>query len=267
MAYERSPAYVPGQKAAYKVSRSKIDLFMQCPRCFWLDARLKIKRPSSPPFLINSAIDALLKVEFDSYRQDGAQHPWQIEFKVDAKPFAHKDLDRWRHTFTGVQYLHEPTNLLVFGGVDDVWQTPKGELVVVDYKATAKDEEINDLKPQGTWHDMYRRQMEVYQWLLRGEGHKVSDTGYFVYANGIANGDGFFNKVEFRTNIFPYKGSDAWVEPTLMKIKQCLDSDEMPEVGRQVMNQEEPCEFCTYAKARTTLTLEAIRPAKKTLRR
>lgn len=258
MAYERSPAYKPGQTTPFKISRSKIDLFAQCQRCFWLEARLKIKRPSSPPFLINSAIDALLKIEFDSYRKDGKQHPWQIEFKVDAKPFAHKDLDRWRHTFTGVQHLHEPTNLLVFGGVDDVWENSKNELVVVDYKATAKNEEINDLKPAGTWHDMYRRQMEVYQWLLRGEGHKVSDTGYFVYANGIAKKDGFFNKVEFRTNVFPYKGSDKWVEPTLVKIKKCLESDEMPPVGQQVMNPDEPCEFCSYAKARTQLTLDAV---------
>ena len=257
MAYERSPAYIPGQKSSYKLSRSKIELYIQCPRCFWLEARLKIKRPSSPPFLINSAIDTLLKAEFDSYRTKGQQHPWQIDFKIDAKPLAHKDLDRWRHTFTGVQHLHKPTNLLVFGGVDDVWETPAGELVVVDYKATAKTEEIKDLKPSGSWHDQYRRQMEVYQWLLRGEGHKVSDVGYFVYANGIGNGDGFFNKVEFRTNIFPHKGNTKWVEPTLKNIKDCLESNELPAVGTAAMGG--PCEFCDYARSRTQLTLDALK--------
>ncbi len=138
MAYERNPAYQPGQTQTYKLSRSRIENFIRCPRCFWLAQRLKINQPSSPPFLINSAIDTLLKAEFDTYRQKGEQHPWQVEFKVDAKPFAHENLDRWRHVFTGVQYLHKPTNLLISGGVDDVWVTPKGELVVVDYKATAK---------------------------------------------------------------------------------------------------------------------------------
>ncbi len=202
-----------------------------------------------PPFLINSAVDALLKAEFDTYRAKKEQHPWQIEFKVDAKPFAHKDLERWRHTFTGVQHLHEPTNLLIFGGVDDVWVTPDDQLVVVDYKATAKTKEITDLE-ESKWHDSYRRQMEVYQWLLRGEGHKVSDTGYFVYANGIANGKGFFNKVEFRTNIFPYKGSDKWVEPILTKIKQTLEGD-MPKEAAD-------CEHCAYARSRTELTLKAL---------
>jgi CRISPR/Cas system-associated exonuclease Cas4 (RecB family) len=250
MPYERSPAYRPGQTEPYKLSRSRIENFIRCPRCFWLAQRLKIDQPSSPSFLINSAVDELLKTEFDSYRDKGEQHPLQIEFKVDAKPFKHENLERWRHTFTGVQHLHEPTNLLIFGGVDDVWVNPKDELVVVDYKATAKTKEITNLDAPGGWHDAYRRQMEVYQWLLRGEGHKVSDTGYFVYANGIAKADGFFNKVEFRTNVFPYKGSDKWVEPTLLKIKDTLEG-EMPK-------ESADCEFCSYARSRTELTLDAL---------
>ncbi len=227
---------------------------MRCRRCFWLAQRLKISQPSSPPFLINTAVDVLLKTEFDSYRAKNEQHPWQVEFKVDAKPFAHEHLERWRHVFTGVQHLHEPTNLLISGGVDDVWVNAKGELVVVDYKATAKNDEITDLS-DSKWHDSYRRQMEIYQWLLRGEGHKVSDTGYFVYANGISKADGFFNKVEFRTNIFPYKGSDKWIEPTLKEIKQTLEG-EMPKEAAD-------CEYCAYAKARTGLTLESLQDRKR----
>ena len=250
MAYERSPAYQPGQSTPFKISRSKIEDFIQCRRCFWLDKRLKISRPSTPPFLINSAVDELMKREFDSYRVKGQQHPWQIEFNVRAKPFAHKDLEKWRHAFTGVRYLHEPTNLLVFGGLDDVWVTPDNELVVVDYKATAKTKEITDLE-ESRWHDTYRRQMEIYQWLLRNNGFKVSNTGYFVYANGIAAKDGFFNKVEFRTNIFPYAGSDEWVEPTLQAIKSCLEAENMPA-------NSPDCEYCAYARSRTELTLSAM---------
>ena len=249
MVYERIPTYKPGQKEVYKLSRSRIENFVRCPRCFWLAQRLKINQPSSPPFLINSAVDTLLKAEFDTYRAKGEQHPWQIEFKVDAKPFAHKDLERWRYVFKGVEHLDKTTNLLIFGGVDDVWVNSKGDLVVVDYKATAKDKEITNLE-DSKWHDSYRRQMEVYQWLLRGEGHKVSNTGYFVYANGIAKGNGFFNKVEFRTNVFPYKGSDKWVEPTLAKIKQTLEGD-MPKEAAD-------CEYCAYARSRTQLTMDAL---------
>lgn len=256
MAYQKweKAAYKPGQAAVYKLSRSRLELFTQCQRCFWLDERLKIKRPSSPPFLINSAVDELLKNEFDIYRAKGEQHPWQKEFNVPAKPFAHKDLDAWRHTFTGVQTLHAPTNLLIFGAVDDVWITDDGELIVVDYKATAKTKEITDLDPPGGWHDAYRRQMEIYQWLLRQNGFKVSDTGYFVYANGIANNKRFDNKVEFRTNVFPYVGDASWVENTVTDAKACLEADMPP--------NDPACEYCNYTATRLKLTLEALQTRK-----
>jgi CRISPR/Cas system-associated exonuclease Cas4 (RecB family) len=253
--YERTLPYQPGQKTPFKVSRSKIEDYVRCPRCFWLDKRLKISKPSMPAFLINSAIDELLKKEFDIYRAKDEQHPWQIEFKVDAKPYAHKDLEKWRHTFTGIQYLHEPTNFLVFGGVDDVWVTPEGQLIIVDYKATAKTKEITDLDPS-KWHDSYRRQMEVYQWLFKNNGFDVSTTGYFVYANGMASNPGFYNKVEFRTNVFPYIGDDSWVEPTLLKMKECLDAENMPPNAVD-------CEHCDYAKSRTMLTLDALKKKSK----
>lgn len=249
---ERSQPYKPGQKAAFKVSRSKIELFMQCPRCFWLDVRLKITRPSSPPFNINKTIDELFKKEFDRYREKGEPHPLITEFKIDAIPFQHEDLDQWRETFVGVYTIHEPTNLHVFGGIDDVWVRPNGELAVVDYKATSKDKEVDI---NSDWQISYKRQLEVYQWLLRQNGQVVSDTGYFVYANGRLDVDGFNDRVEFRTKIIPYTGNASWVEPTLVKMKKCMDGD-MPAVGMSAMGG--PCEFCEYAKARTKLTLEAI---------
>ena len=68
--------------------------------------------------------------------------------------------------------------------------------------------------------------------------------------------DGFNDRVEFRTKIIPYKGSDTWVEPTLKDMKKCMDNDEMPPVGSAAMGGD--CDFCTYAKARTELTLKHI---------
>ncbi len=250
---ERSKPYEPGQTTPFKVSRSKIELFMQCPRCFWLDVRLKIKRPSGPPFNINKAIDELFKKEFDDYRNKKQPHPLMVEFGVDAIPFEHEQLDTWRETFVGVVAIHGPTNLHVFGGVDDIWVDEKGNLIVVDYKATAKDAEVGI---DSDWQISYKRQLEVYQWLLRQNGFSVSDIGYFVYANGRMDLDGFNDRVEFRTKIIPYKGSDTWVEPTLKDMKKCMDNDEMPPVGSAAMGGD--CDFCTYAKARTELTLKHI---------
>jgi CRISPR/Cas system-associated exonuclease Cas4 (RecB family) len=251
---ERSKPYKPGQKTPYKLSRSKIELFMQCPRCFWLDARLKITRPSTPPFQINKAIDELYKKEFDVYRAKAAPHPLMTKNKIEAVPFAHEQLNTWRENFTGVATVHEPTNLHIFGAVDDVWVNPDGELIVVDYKATAKNAEVN---LDAEWQIAYKRQMEVYQWLLRQNGFKVSDTGYFVYANGRFDVEGFNDRLEFRTKVIPYTGNTGWVETTLQKMKAVMEG-EMPAVGRSGMGG--PCEYCAYARARTELTLEHISP-------
>jgi hypothetical protein len=226
---------------------------MQCPRCFWLDIRLKVKRPDGPPFQINKAIDELLKKEFDGYRLKAEPHPWMTEYSVDAIPYVHDDLDKWRHNFTGVFTLHEPTNLHIFGAIDDVWVDGEGRLIVVDYKATAKQ---SDVSLDADWQMAYKRQLEVYQWLLRQNSFDVNDTGYFVYTNGRMDLDGFYDKVEFRTKIIPYKGSDDWVEPTLLKMKKCMDGD-MPAVGKSAMGGS--CDFCEYARKRTELTLEALR--------
>lgn len=262
MAYTktRTKAYDPGQSEPFKISRSKIELFMQCPRCFWLDARKRIKRPSSPPFNINKAIDELFKKEFDVHRTAGTPHPIMADNQIKAVPYQHKDLDTWRYNFTGVATVHEPTNLHVYGAIDDVWVNDAGELIVVDYKATAKQA---DVSIDSAWQISYKRQMEVYQWLLRANGFKVQNTGYFVYTNARYDTDidGFADRLEFKTKLIPYTGNDAWVEPTLGKMKKCLDDDTMPPVGQAAMGG--PCEFCEYAKARTELTLNHIKANNK----
>lgn len=254
---ERSQPYVPGQSVSFKVSRSKIELFKQCPRCFWLDVRLKIKRPDSPPFNINKAIDELFKKEFDTYRAKGEPHPIMLEHELKMIPFSHEKLDDWRENFTGVQFVHQPTNLLVFGAVDDLWVDETGNIVVVDYKATAKDKEVSI---SAGWQISYKRQMEVYQWLLRANGFPVHETGYFVYTNGRMDLDGFFNKVEFKTKLIPYSGNDEWVEKTLLDMKACMDNDEMPPMGDSIMGGE--CDFCAYARERTKLTLGHLQKKK-----
>jgi len=259
--WERSRPYQPNQSAIFKVSRSKIELFMQCPRCFWLDVRLKIKRPNGPPFSINKAIDELFKKEFDIYRAKSEPHPLMLDNQVKAVPFQHANLDKWRENFVGVFTLHKPTNLHVFGAIDDVWINQDGELIVVDYKATAK---VSDVNIDADWQISYKRQLEIYQWLLRQNGFKVNNTGYFVYTNGRLDLDGFNDHVEFRTKLIPYQGDDSWVEPTLLKMKTCMDGT-MPPVGDAAMGG--PCDYCNYARQRTELTLEAINNKPKKLKR
>ena len=235
----RSPAWNFGGPN-WKLSRSKIDLYLSCPRCFYIDNKLGTARPPGYPFSLNSAVDALLKQEFDIHRAAGTKHPLIEKYGVDATPVAHKDLDAWRHNFTGVQFLHKGTGALVTGAIDDLWQNSKGEYIVVDYKSTSKDEEINELNKD--WQIGYKRQMEVYQWLLRQNGYKVSDIGYFVYCNGKTDRKAFDAKLEFDVTLIAYTGNDEWVEQAVVEAVNCLKGNKIPKSG-------EDCDYCRYVEA------------------
>ena len=162
--------YTPGQDKPFKLSRTKVEAFIKCECCFYLDRRLGIKEVSGFPFNINSAVDELLKREFDQYRERAEPHPYMVKAGINAIPYQHENLDKWRENFTGVQYHHESSNLLLHGAVDDVWKLENGELIVVDYKATSKNDKVNINAP---WQRGYKRQIEFYQWLLRQNGFKV----------------------------------------------------------------------------------------------
>lgn len=224
----------------WRLSRSKIDLFMQCARCFYLDNKLGVARPPGFPFNLNSAVDALLKKEFDIHRVKASAHPLMEQYGVDAVPFAHQDLDIWRENFKGIEHVHKPTGFTVSGAVDDLWVNPAGKLIVVDYKSTSKDSKIESLDED--WHIGYKRQMEVYQWLLRARGFDVSDTGYFVYANASKDEKAFDRKLVFDVTLIPYKGNADWIDETLLDIKQCLDSEQIPATAPD-------CDYCLYREA------------------
>lgn len=223
----------------WRLSRSKLDLFIECPKCFYIDNKLGVKRPPGYPFNINSTIDHLLKKEFDLHRKAGTPHPLMEKYGIEAVPFQHKMMDQWRDNFKGVEAVHEPTGLVVFGAVDDIWVDKSGKLYVVDYKATSKDEEVN---LDAEWQDGYKRQMEVYQWLLRENGFDVSNTGYFVYANARRDKDTFEANLEFRVKIISYEGDDSWIDGALKDAHECLKHHEVPKAHPD-------CDYCKYKDA------------------
>ena len=238
--------YILEKDDYYKLSRSKVDFFLNCPRCFYLDRRLGISQPSGFPFNLNSAVDNLLKNEFDHYRAIQKPHPYIKKLGLNAVPYMHEKLDKWRHNFSGVVYQHKKLKLHLFGAVDDIWvNLDTNELIVVDYKATSKNSEIN---LNADWQIGYKRQMEFYQYLLRGNGFKVSDTGYFVYCNGIRQKERFDEKLDFEIYLLDYIGNDGWIEKTLLSIVQTIKGEEIPK-------HTEGCEYCQYQLNTSQLNL------------
>lgn len=244
----RNPDWNYGGKR-FRLSRSKIDLYIECARCFYVDNKLGVARPPGFPFNLNSAVDALLKKEFDIHRRAKSHHPLMEQYGVDAVPFEHPSMDVWRENFKGIEHQHAATGFCVSGAVDDIWVNPQGELIVVDYKSTSKDERIEALDKD--WHDGYKRQMEVYQWLLRQSGFAVSNTGYFVYANASKDRRAFDGKLEFEVTLVAHTGDASWVDGTLHDIRACFEGP--------LPKSADDCDYCRYRGA-VEAVMERVTP-------
>ena len=231
--------YKIGQTDSFQLSRAKIDNFVDCPRCFVVDRRGGVAAPGGPPFTLNSAVDGLLKKEFDRHRADKTVHPIVSELGFDFIPFQHEKMDEWRENFKGVRHLDIETNFLVTGALDDIWVNPDtGSIHVIDYKATAKKEIVESVGDTG-FHLAYKRQLEMYQWLLRRNEVGASDTAYWLYATGRSTANEFNKALVFDFRIIAYEGNDDWITPTLVAIKQALETEELPEPTAD-------CEMCNF---------------------
>ena len=167
--------YKPDHDSPYEVSRSRIEAFINCPACFWLDRVKGVKFPGMPPFLLNTATDTLLKKDFDKYRKLQKPHPFMKRNGLGhLVPFKHKDFHQWTQSLQlGLRTYHKKSDLIIGGGLDDVWHDPNtNELFIVDYKSTAgkRTKDLSKLEPitlEGRWKGSYKRQMDMYQWILR----------------------------------------------------------------------------------------------------
>lgn len=232
--------YNSKSKELFRLSRGKLEMFLECPRCFYLDRRLGVGRPDMPGFSLNIAVDALLKKEFDLHRVAGTAHPLMKTYGINAVPFAHLKMDDWRDSLhKGIEYEFPNSNLVITGGVDDIWENDKHELIIVDYKATAT---VKEITLEGEYKQAYKRQMEIYQWLLRQNGFKVSNVGYFVFVNGQADRKAFDGKLEFDVILLPHKGDDTWVEKAVKDAYKCLKDNKIPKHGAG-------CKYCDYNEA------------------
>ena len=226
-----------------KLSRSAIEQYLNCKRCFILMYKYKV-RLNTLPFTLNSAVDNLCKNEFDYYREKQEPHPLFLENNIDAVPFKHEEMDKWRNNFQGISYYDSGTDVHFYGAVDDVWVKPNGELILSDVKSTSK----NNFDWEETWNKYeypkgYRRQLEMYQWLFRKNGFKVSDTAYLVYFNGLKNEPMFNQTLKFELHLIKLNCDDSWVSKTISEAKNLMDEDTYPDGSFG-------CDTCRYLKKR-----------------
>jgi len=143
-----------------QLSRAQLQLFTDCPRCFWLRNRYDVKQPKGYPLALNIAMDQLLKAEFDEFRAAGKLHPILRDNKIEARLFADTEkLTAWRNNFQGLRWRDPKSGHTLFGAIDDILEFPDDSLAILDYKSSgAREVHI---------YDSYQLQMDVYTFLLQ----------------------------------------------------------------------------------------------------
>lgn len=220
-----------------RISRSRLENFFNCERCGWLEIRHGIRAPSLP-FNLNIAVDELLKKDFDQSRREGSVPPVLRNKGFNFVPFSHPNIEAWRDTKRGLERKHEASGITVYGALDDLWLDEDGSIMVVDYKATAKDQPVKTFSNLG-YHDGYKRQLDFYSWMMAAQGITVSPRAFIFYVTARKSAPDFSGKLIFDPELLEHQVNTDWIEPFLERVKITLESGKVP-AGR------EDCRACDY---------------------
>lgn len=234
----------------YELSRSRIENFIQCPACFYMQQVEGIEFPSIPGFNINEATDILLKKDFDYYREKKESHPFLVNNGYSHLiPYQHEHFELWTQSLHfgakgRMHYDHQRTNIRVGGGLDDVWFNKNtSKIHIVDYKSTSQKKDNGPINLDDKWKATYKRQMDLYVWIMQKKGFDVDNIGFFLYCDGNRFTDqNFLNAknaiMEFKMTLIEYQTNFSWIEKTLYNISNCLKLNKRPEHS----------EYCEYGR-------------------
>jgi len=246
----KSSIYTPGQTEIYRISRSRFNDFLSCARCFYFDRVLGMKYPSLPGWTLNETTDLLLKLEFDECRAKQIPHRIFKKYGLDELvPLKHDDINHWRDALRGGLHYQVPqTNIVLHGGVDDVWyDTKTKQVVIAEYKSQANRESVTtEAYLSNGYHGSYKVQLDVYAYLMTNMGFSVSHIGYFYVCNADRNALSFDGNLKFEESLVPYELDLSWVEPQVLKMTSVLNSNTLPD-------ENPACENCAYSKQRVNI--------------
>ena len=215
----------------YKLSASTLNVFRECPRCFWLQFH-GVKRPQGIFPSLPGGMDRILKIHFDRFMEKGKLPPelMHSECVHGCKLFDDAEkLKIWRNNFKGIQWTDREGNILM-GAVDNLLQ--KGDkLIVLDFKTRGAG-----VKEDTAAH--YQDQLNIYNFLLRSNGHKTEDYAYLLfYHPTLVNDDG---SVVFGTELVKMNVDVEEAEKLFRNALKVLEG-EMPEASKE-------CGFCEWVE-------------------
>ena len=242
--------YTRNQSDPFKISRSKFNDFLTCKRCFYLDRVKGLISPSTPGWTLNETVDLLLKKEFDLCREEQIPHRIFEKFGLtNIVPFKHENMDLWMDSLHhGLQYKLANCNIILHGGIDDIWFDQHEEkLIVVEYKSQANNRSVTtEHYLTGVYHQSYKVQLDFYAYLLTMMGFDLSPTGYFYVCNADRKAFNFDGRLMFEETLVPYEWSIHWIVDKIDEMIGTLNSSDVPDPNPS-------CENCAYSYQRSLI--------------
>lgn len=210
-----------------------LNLFQECPRCFWLHFNRGTHRPRGIFPSLPGGMDLIIKKYFDKFRLAGTLPP-EIKGKVEGELVADMSLlNRWRNWRTGLEYCDKGLNAVLFGALDDCL-TKDGKFIPLDYKTRG-------FAPRdGDSERYYQTQLDAYGLLLDGNGFPAGDFAYLIY---------YFPQEVSEGGIVKFR-----VEP----VKVAIDLDRARDTFSRAVNflrgpepkEHSVCEYCSWVSSR-----------------
>lgn len=149
-----------------KLSPSSLNIFLECPRCFWLSINKAIKRPSIPVATITSGLDRVIKEYFDNYRKQNILPPL-LEGKLPGRLIRNFPKNGW------LEFMDKECDAKLGGYLDECLDLGNNFYAPLDHKTRG-------LRPEGT-HKAHQFQMDTYTLLLEENKFPTKKIAYLVY--------------------------------------------------------------------------------------
>lgn len=214
------------------LSNSRLGLYTECPRCFWLEINAGIKRPDTIFPSLPGGLDLLFKRYFDQFRDRGELPP-EVQGKLPGKLLPDtQTIDRWRDWRRGIRCATAWADVEVMGALDECLVDEAGFYCPLDYKTRG-------YPPKADSHAFYQNQMNLYTFLLEGNGHKTKRLAYLIYYHPVeVNTHGL---IQFQVDVHEV-ATDPGAAEALVKDAVAVLRGHAP-VGSS------SCGFCRWSRA------------------
>jgi len=216
------------------LSKSSIETFKNCPRCFWLEKNGKIRRPDGLKASVLKGIDGGMKLVAEYSAETGEPAPYLAAFP-GARPYSDrtrlKSFMNWR-TFQA-QVKAGKHVVLIWGEVDELIEWEDGRVSPWDFKSNGKKRDwVEYTMAYNTL------QADMYDLILPAQGLITTGDAFFTYSwpivvNGVMVFD--FETVKIQAV------RDRALE-VIESAVDCLQGDEPDE--------NPSCEYCSYVTKR-----------------